>query len=591
MAGKLGRFLRTWEKGCRAAGSRLLPLLLASVTLAATCRPAAADGERGGKADEGRYALRETQTPNLGEFVGGCPGSELILFVLILSPVILPFAIVYFTADLLIQIVTAPFRPPPPRPNPPPDAPVPVSDRDVAFAARGRFYTAAARLREVDAATGRARGLRSGAGVYSFDVDDGGLWWVEKESRVLYRLRHAGRPDRVWDTRADSAILWTARYAVAWAEGAGVRFVPKEGGEPSDRPLERGIRFLAVDYARDRVWARRGGEILSLGPGEPSWTPARIEAEDSTGQPEAEALQTLAFGRTRFAFTCGGEVWYGRPEPGVLRVDRGMDFSIPVKGIAFNARDEDVVLAWDAVELWVWDLVRHAGRRTQHVPAPAYFDRRGGQVRRLDGSRVLSHPCPPDEDPRPNPQVIRAFERLEACIEKEDWESLPSLIGSARRLHDLAPDGSGGWTGLARAIEARLSTLPRSAFERYRLAHDGAARAAFERAGELHELERAIDEYFFASDADIAIDFLAGRCLDRGEAGAAVHLWERLLYRYPDPDLPREVIAARIAHAARSAGDAAALELLVRHVRERGIAGTVVVGGRTVDLREFLGLR
>lgn len=98
----------------------------------------------------------------------------------------------------------------------------------------------------------------------------------------------------------------------------------------------------------------------------------------------------------------------------------------------------------------------------------------------------------------------------------------------------------------------KLSALPPPALKIYReeLGFDAKARMEFEKArneNNIVRLEFLIDKYFPASMTDEAIDYLANTYIENGKTADALFHLKRLLNSYPDSNIPRGTIVAKIA--------------------------------------------
>lgn len=185
------------------------------------------------------------------------------------------------------------------------------------------------------------------------------------------------------------------------------------------------------------------------------------------------------------------------------------------------------------------------------------------------------------------------LERLAKAEQARDWKTFFAHVqaGLHRKASKVVPLGKDRWVGMREYLAGRLAALPKDALEHYRLHQDGPAAAEFARAresGTRRDVERAADTYFFSSGADEVVDVLAQTAFDEGRPGEAAALWTRLLRYYPDPDVPRAVLAARAAQACTAAGDESGLEELRRLVAEKKVAGRIRAAGRDVELSSFL---
>jgi outer membrane protein assembly factor BamB len=191
-------------------------------------------------------------------------------------------------------------------------------------------------------------------------------------------------------------------------------------------------------------------------------------------------------------------------------------------------------------------------------------------------------------------KVDRDFlDRLKKAEQTRDWKALFDLYAYSLKKYSqsvvqVSPDR---WTSVHEYFLGRIAALPKEAFEYYRFQNDGKARAALDKArdaGSRRDVERAVEEYFFATGTDEAIDALALQDFDEGRVEEARAWWNRLLRLYPDTRLSRAVIGARVAVACKISENAAALEDLRRYLAKSKVEGTLTVGGRTLPLDEFL---
>ena len=208
--------------------------------------------------------------------------------------------------------------------------------------------------------------------------------------------------------------------------------------------------------------------------------------------------------------------------------------------------------------------------------------------------QVPAAPQQPQEESIYLEKADRDFlERVKKAEQARDWKGLfalyaASLTKYSQSVVQVSPDR---WTSVHEFFLSRISTLPPEAFEYYRFQNDGKARAAFDKAresGRRRDVERVVEEYFFATGTDEVIDGLASMDFDEGRVEEARSWWNRLLRLYPDSRLPRAVVAARIAHACLVSENVGGLEDLRRFVARAKIDGPVSVGGRSLPLAEYL---
>ncbi|MBV8880095.1 MAG: PQQ-binding-like beta-propeller repeat protein, partial [Planctomycetaceae bacterium] len=213
---------------------------------------------------------------------------------------------------------------------------------------------------------------------------------------------------------------------------------------------------------------------------------------------------------------------------------------------------------------------------------------------------LLAPPSPAVPQAQPQEEAIylekvdRDFlERVKKCEQNRDWKGLfdhytYSLKKHSQSVVQVSPDR---WTSVHEHFLQRISVLPKEAFDFYRFQNDGKARAAFDKsreAGSRRDLERSVEEYFFATGTDEVIDGLASGDFDEGRVEEARSWWTRLLRLYPDTPLSRAVIVARIAHACLVSENGGGLEELRRYVAKNKVEGAVSIGGRSVPITEYL---
>jgi outer membrane protein assembly factor BamB/tetratricopeptide (TPR) repeat protein len=185
------------------------------------------------------------------------------------------------------------------------------------------------------------------------------------------------------------------------------------------------------------------------------------------------------------------------------------------------------------------------------------------------------------------------LDRARKCEDSRDWKGLFEHYQFAIRRYgqsvvQIAPDR---WTSVREYFLGRIARLPKEAFDYYRFENDGKARAAFEKAresGVRRDLERAVEEYFFASGTDEVIDGLAAQAFDEGRVEEARTWWNRLLRLYPDSRIPRAVTAARVANACRVSENAGGLADLRKWLAQNKVEGKISLGGRPVDVAEYV---
>ncbi len=102
-----------------------------------------------------------------------------------------------------------------------------------------------------------------------------------------------------------------------------------------------------------------------------------------------------------------------------------------------------------------------------------------------------------------------------------------------------------------RALQ-RLKSLPPEGLRAYRLLYDGRAKRLFEHGRAAHDPRRlrvVVDRYLLTRYGDDAADLLASWALDEGRPGEAIRLLADLVDLVPDYDVPRLLIASKLAAA------------------------------------------
>jgi len=185
------------------------------------------------------------------------------------------------------------------------------------------------------------------------------------------------------------------------------------------------------------------------------------------------------------------------------------------------------------------------------------------------------------------------LDRARKCEDNRDWKGLFDHYAFALKRHSqsVVQVSADRWTSVHEYFLNRISRLPQEAFDYYRFENDGRARAAFEKAresGNRRDIERVVEEYFFATGTDEILDGLASQAFDEGRVEEARFWWSRLLRLYPDSRLSRAVTAARIAHACVVSENMAGLTELRRLLGRGQIQGKISVGGERVEVGDYV---
>ncbi|HZL72456.1 MAG TPA: PQQ-binding-like beta-propeller repeat protein, partial [Planctomycetota bacterium] len=209
----------------------------------------------------------------------------------------------------------------------------------------------------------------------------------------------------------------------------------------------------------------------------------------------------------------------------------------------------------------------------------------------------ITPPAPQEDDPVYVDEIKKDFlDKVERCRNQADWKGLFDLQTQAalpKNIHKLVriPGNDPRYVGLIEHLNRKFADLPPEALAYYRGQFDGAARREFERAKAAMDraaLEKLVETWFYSTRSDEALDLLANRHVEEGRWGMAIHCWSRLLYHYPDSEVPRAVTAARLARAAVASSHESALEGVRRFAREKELGGDVIVGDGPVSLESYL---
>ncbi|HKS15858.1 MAG TPA: PQQ-binding-like beta-propeller repeat protein, partial [Planctomycetota bacterium] len=169
---------------------------------------------------------------------------------------------------------------------------------------------------------------------------------------------------------------------------------------------------------------------------------------------------------------------------------------------------------------------------------------------------------------------------------------LAAQANQPRNAHKVVRLTAQKYDGLVEHMNRKFADLPPEALRYYRSQYDGAAKLQFDRARAANDregLEHVIETWFYSSRTDDALDLLANLHTEEGRFPSAVYCWSRLLFHYPDSEIPRAVTAARLARAAASWGHDSILDSVRRFSKEKGLDDEeVIVGGEAVKLQAFL---
>lgn len=206
------------------------------------------------------------------------------------------------------------------------------------------------------------------------------------------------------------------------------------------------------------------------------------------------------------------------------------------------------------------------------------------------------------------------LERAKASIANEQWDEAIEILrqvaeGASGKVLAVSP---GRFVSVRDYCHLQLALLPGEALELYRSRVDVQARRWYEegiRRRDVGRLRHVVDQLFCSSSGDDALLALGDLELEAGNPGEARGYWEKILppddwatlappvvqtngspvwLLYPDSDIDRAAVRARLVLAAILEGDAETSRMLLDDfVRDCGGAEGKL-GGRTVNYAEFL---
>lgn len=164
--------------------------------------------------------------------------------------------------------------------------------------------------------------------------------------------------------------------------------------------------------------------------------------------------------------------------------------------------------------------------------------------------------------------ILKTDPDLESILEKAARFAKDKNWSVATKLWQAVLDRSGDamysndgiiYYSLAEQVERTLAKLPPEALKAYRVRADADAKAILAAAGDGQQaqaLGRVVGNYFVSSVGDDAAFQLGCLNLDRYDFVGAVRLFQKLIERYPDSDIPPDQIYLRIALCHAFLGDA-----------------------------------
>ena len=186
-----------------------------------------------------------------------------------------------------------------------------------------------------------------------------------------------------------------------------------------------------------------------------------------------------------------------------------------------------------------------------------------------------------------DPDLEAILEKASRFAKDENWTVATKLWQAV-----LNRSGDAMWSedgivyySLAEQVERKLASLPPEALQAYRVLADADARAILAAAGDGQQsqaLGRVVGNYFVSSIGDDAAFELGCLKLDRYDFVGALRLFEKLVDRHPDSDIPLDQVYLRIALCHAFLGDSSASKEAIAEA-EKSLAGGSSAGGVTPD--------
>ncbi len=196
--------------------------------------------------------------------------------------------------------------------------------------------------------------------------------------------------------------------------------------------------------------------------------------------------------------------------------------------------------------------------------------------------------------------ILKTDPDLESILDKAARFANDKNWSVATKLWQAVLDRSGDamysndgiiYYSLAEQVERTLAKLPAEALKTYRIRADADAKAILAAAKDGQDsqaLGRVVGNYFVSSVGDDAAFQLGCLNLDRYDFVGALRLFQKLIDRYPDSDVPPDQVHLRIALCHAFLGNADASEMAIA-AAEKVLAGRAIAGGISpAQLRDSL---
>ena len=186
-----------------------------------------------------------------------------------------------------------------------------------------------------------------------------------------------------------------------------------------------------------------------------------------------------------------------------------------------------------------------------------------------------------------DPDLELILEKAERFASDENWTVATKLWQAV-----LDRSGDAMWSedgilyySLAEQVERKLASLPPEALQAYRVRADADARAILAAASDGQQsqaLGRVVGSYFVSSIGDDAAFESGCLKLDRYDFVGALRLFEKLVHRYPDSDIPKDQVHLRIGLCHAFLGNSSAADEAIT-AAEKSLAGGATTAGVAPD--------
>jgi tetratricopeptide (TPR) repeat protein len=211
----------------------------------------------------------------------------------------------------------------------------------------------------------------------------------------------------------------------------------------------------------------------------------------------------------------------------------------------------------------------------------------------LLGLRAL----PQDEEPQVYVEKVEAnvITELDLYIKEKRWRDLFQYYRGRVKvnLKKLVPSPSDNkrLINFSEYLLQRFAGLPEDALDTFRMEFNGPLTVEAEtaiREKDLRRLEAAVEFYFFAKGADLYSDRIANQYFEQGLWGNALKHWRRILRFYPNPQVDRPTLAAKMISAAELMQSEPLLKEIKDLVRGLKIDGSVLIADREMKISEWI---